>query len=328
MLVFLTLCYVGIVWLIFFKLRLLPWNRASQGVVGLIGAAALVAIVVAMNLYQPYSTDVRVYNLVVEVVPRVTGRVVDVPVAGGEPVKQGDVLFEIDPRPFEYEVKRLEASLAMARANADIAQQEFDRNTKARRTGAVAERDVDLARARLEAGTGEVGSLEAQLSQARYDLDQATERAPLDGRVIEMTLRPGQIATSFVVRPVATFVSDEAPKVVATYPPNALRHIAIGDEVEVAFDRHPGEIFPGRVVRLGRLSGEGQLKPDGNVSTWAPIPASRYPIIVALDADPGTLDLPGGAGGASAVYTDRAKPIRIIRRVMIRMYSWLNYFFL
>ena len=55
MIAFLTLCYAGLVWVVFFKLELLPWNRGSQvGVVG-IGIGAIVGLVLAMNLYQPYS---------------------------------------------------------------------------------------------------------------------------------------------------------------------------------------------------------------------------------------------------------------------------------
>ena len=56
---FLTLCYSAIVWVIFFKLKLLPWNRGSQGAVVGLGIAAILALVIAMNLCQPFSQDGR-----------------------------------------------------------------------------------------------------------------------------------------------------------------------------------------------------------------------------------------------------------------------------
>ena len=121
MIAFLTLCYAGLVWLIFFRLKLLPWNRGSQLGSVAIAVAGIVALIVAMSLYQPYSTDVRVYRLVVEIVPRVTGRVIDVPIEGGARVEKGAVLYRIDPRPFEYELNRLRADLIEARANRELA---------------------------------------------------------------------------------------------------------------------------------------------------------------------------------------------------------------
>ena len=152
MIAFLTLLYSALVWLIFIKLKLLPWNRGSQFGVVAVGISSIIALLVAMGLYQPYSTDVRVYNFVVEIVPRVTGRVIDVPVEGGAPVEKGAVLFRVDPRPFEYEVNRLRADLIEARANRELTKAEYERNQQAKRTGAVSQSEVDAAQARYEAG--------------------------------------------------------------------------------------------------------------------------------------------------------------------------------
>jgi multidrug resistance efflux pump len=325
---FLTLCYCGLVWLIFIKLKLLPWNRGSQlGVVG-IGITGVVALLVAMSLYQPYSQDVRVYGLVVEIVPRVTGRVIDVPVEGGDTVEKDAVLFRVDPRPFQYEVDRLRADLNETRSNAAIAKAEYERNQQARRTGAVSQSSVDVAKSRYEAESGAVGSLEAQLDQAEWDLEEATVHAPSNGVVTNLTLRPGQVASKLAAQPVMTFVSNEAPRLVATFPPNALRHIQVGDPVEIALDRHPGEILNARVATLVDISAEGQLAPSGDIPDWTEAaPTSRFAVRFELNEDSSGLALPAGAGGAAAIYTDKGKAIRIVRKVVIRMYTWLNYFF-
>jgi multidrug resistance efflux pump len=323
---FLTLLYCGLVWLIFIKLKLLPWNRGSQFGVVVIGVSAIVALLVAMNLYQPYSKDVRVYNLVVEIVPRVTGRVIEVPVEGGAPVEKGAVLFRVDPRPFEYEVKRLQADLMEARANRDLTKAEYERNQRARRTGAVSQSDVDAAQAQYEALAGSVGSLEAQLDQAKWNLEEATVHAPSNGVVTNLTLRPGQVASKLVGQPVMSFVSDEASRLVATFPPNVLRHIRVGDPAEIALDRHPGKILKARVATLVDISAQGQLAPSGDIPDWAAIaPTSRFAIRLELDEASSGAELPGGAGGTAAIYTETGKPIRIVRKVVIRMYTWLNY---
>ena len=328
MIAFLTLVYCGLVWLIFLKLKLLPWNRGSQFGVTAVGVAGVVALLVAMNLYQPYSKDVRVYDLVVEIVPRVTGRVIDVPVEGGAPVEKGAVLFRVDPRPFEYEVKRLQADLMEARANRDLTKAEYERNQRARRTGAVSQSDVDAAQAQYEALAGSVGSLEAQLDQAEWNLEEATVYAPSDGVVTNLTLRPGQVASKTVARPLMTFVSDETSALVATFPPNVLRHIRVGDPAEIALDRHPGKILKARVATLVDISAQGQLAPSGDIPDWTAIaPTSRFAIRFELDEESSRFELPGGAGGVAAIYTDNGKAIRIVRKVVIRMYTWLNYFF-
>ncbi len=109
--------------------------------------------------------------------------------------------------------------------------------------------------------------------------------------------RPGQVASA-VGQPVMTFVSNEQPIVVATFPPNALRHIRVGDLAEIAMDRHPGKILRGQVKTLVDISAQGQLSPSGDIPDWTEIaPTSRFVIRFELDEESSGLALPGGAGG-------------------------------
>jgi multidrug resistance efflux pump len=125
-----------------------------------------------------------------------------------------------------------------------------------------------------------------------------------------------------------TFVNSEAPRLVATFPPNALRHIRVGDPAEIALDRHPGEILNARVATLVDISVEGQLAPSGDIPDWTEVaPTSRFAVRFELAEESSGFELPRGAGGAAAVYTEKGKAIRIVRKVVIRMYTWLNYFF-
>src|ERR1700754_3792739 len=76
-----------------------------------IPVVGLATLILLLNIFAPASPDVRVINYVVQIVPQVKGRVIDVPVEGNQPVKKGAVLFRIDPTPFENEVRPLEARL-------------------------------------------------------------------------------------------------------------------------------------------------------------------------------------------------------------------------
>src|SRR6478672_7143018 len=105
--VILLLIYSFFVWLIFFKFKWLPWNFVSQVIVITLPIIGLTMLILFLNVVAPSSSDVRVINYVVQVVPRVTGRVIEVPVEPNRPVKKGEVLFRIDPTPFQQQLNAL-----------------------------------------------------------------------------------------------------------------------------------------------------------------------------------------------------------------------------
>ncbi|MDP2827123.1 MAG: biotin/lipoyl-binding protein [Sulfuricellaceae bacterium] len=104
--------YSFFVWLIFFKFKWLPWNIVSQVIVITIPVIGISALILILNIVAPSSADVRVINYVVAINPRVNGIVTEVPVEPNRPVKKGEVLFKIDPTPYELDVKSFAAQLA------------------------------------------------------------------------------------------------------------------------------------------------------------------------------------------------------------------------
>src|SRR6476659_3081937 len=101
--------YSYIVWLIFFKFKWLPWTFVSQVIVVTIPIIGLTLLILLLNIVAPSSSDVRVINYVVQVIPRTIGRVTSVPVEANRPVRKGDVLFKIDPTPYTQDIRALEA---------------------------------------------------------------------------------------------------------------------------------------------------------------------------------------------------------------------------
>jgi multidrug resistance efflux pump len=108
--------YAFFVWLIFIKFKWLPWNTQSQVIVVIIPIVGITALILLLNIFAPSSADVRVIKYVVQVVPQVRGRVIEVPVTGNDYVKKGAVLFRIDPTPYSNTVKQLEGKLAANQA--------------------------------------------------------------------------------------------------------------------------------------------------------------------------------------------------------------------
>src|SRR6187200_347090 len=108
--------YSFFAWLIFAKFKWLPWNIVSQVIVITLPIIGLTALILILNVVAPSSHDVRTINYVVQIVPRVAGRVISVPVEPDRPVKKGDVLFKIDPTPYQQQVNSLEGKAAQFRA--------------------------------------------------------------------------------------------------------------------------------------------------------------------------------------------------------------------
>src|SRR5947207_3729582 len=110
--------YSFFVWLIFIKLKWLPWNVGTQVTVVIIPVVGLAAMILLLNIFAPSSADVRVYKYTVPIVSQVRGRVIEVGVEeGNRLVKKGDVLFRIDATPYQLEVNTLEAQLVNAQGS-------------------------------------------------------------------------------------------------------------------------------------------------------------------------------------------------------------------
>lgn len=109
--------YASFVWLVCVKLKWLPWNITTQVIAVIIPVVALTALVLTLNVIAPASPDVRVYKFTIPIVSQVRGRVVEVPVEeGNRLVHKGDVLFRVDPTPYQLDVNTFTAQLANAQA--------------------------------------------------------------------------------------------------------------------------------------------------------------------------------------------------------------------
>ncbi len=201
--------YSAIVWFIFIKMKWLPWNTVSQAIVVVIPIIGLTALILGLNIVAPSSADVRVLKYVVNVVPQVRGRVIEVPVEPNRPVKKGDVLFRIDPTPYQLQVQALEAQLAnavgtskeleeqLAGAAAQVAQANAAIQQAAARVREVSAR-AELARMRVAQNR----ELVATGAGNRFDLEQAEANlkemeGSLDGaRSAEAQARAAQVQAS------------------------------------------------------------------------------------------------------------------------------------
>ena len=386
--IILLLVYSFFVWLVFFKFKWLPWNFVSQVIVVSLPIFALTALILFLNIVAPSSSDVRVVNYVVQVVPRVAGRVLEVPVEANRPVKKGDVLFRIDPVPFQQELRALEARLPEMEAKLDTAQayqRELDEQLRSARAsraamaarlvlaerrakqtaelaqtgaGSVFDREqaeaeaaslrAELASAdakvaqveqKLSAQTGDgqlsevaqaraaIEQLRAQIVEATWQLEQTTVYAPANGSVINLQLRAGSYAANIPMAPVMTFVEDEQ-WVLAMYAQNELRYVAPGNEAEIALKVMPNRIIKCEVDSVVWASSTGQLPIGGMLpgqSVTQPVPEGKIAVRLRPVGDDEATFLAMGAQGQGAIYTGRGELIHVIRKVMIRVGTKLDW---
>ncbi|WP_374383173.1 efflux RND transporter periplasmic adaptor subunit [Dongia sp.] len=124
---------------------------------------------------------------------RVSGYIDRIAFEEGAMVKKGDLLVQIDPRPFAAEVKRLEAQLAQARANLDRAQNEAKRGEALRAGKVIGAEEADARNSTAAEARAIVGATQAQLDIARLNLGFTEVRSPIDGRVSRAELTIGNL---------------------------------------------------------------------------------------------------------------------------------------
>src|SRR6478735_472513 len=164
--------YAFFVWLIFIKLKLLPWTTPWKVGVAIFPVVAIAALLLLLNIFAPTTSDVRVVKYVVPIVSQVRGRVIEVPVENNRPVKKGDVLFKIDPTPYLNEVHSLEAKLASDEAKVNADRQRLHEAQAKLADAQSSERQLGE---QLNQATSQVEALSASLSLSQKRVAQNTE---------------------------------------------------------------------------------------------------------------------------------------------------------
>lgn len=307
MIAFLTLCYVAVlgvlVWLQVLPNKLITWLSTLAWIVLL-----FVALFIPMQWSAP-AGPARILTYSVQIIPNVAGPVTEVPVKPNVPVKKGDVLFKIDPTTYEAAVKATRAQLGLQ----ELRLEQF-KTLEARDAG---------TRFKVEETAASVEKLQADLDAAEWNLRETTVHAPSDGYATYVALRPGQRVVTFPLQAAMTFIETSRNLVGAQIDQIYIRHVEAGQPVEIAFKTRPGKIYTGKVEAILQVTSEGQAVISGTVPAAKNVVAE--PFFVRVDLDDDAADLPAGTVGTAAIYTQSAGMTHIIRKVMIRIKSLMNY---
>lgn len=353
------LTYVAFAWVIF-KIFRIPVNQWTLATATLGGVFIVAGLILLMNYNHPYTFTAQKAVISIPITPQVTGVVSEVTDKNNQLIKKGEVLFKLDPGRYQARVDRLQADLVTATHNID--------NLKAQLSEAVAnttrvsaerdrlfkdyqrylkgsqakvnpfsESDIDNARqnylaqdamvkgsvaeqtqiqsqldSMVNGEQSQIASLRAQLAEAKYNLDQTVVRAPSDGYITQVLIRPGTYAAALPLRPVMVFIPEQKRQIVAQFRQNSLLRLKPGDEAEVVFNALPGQVFSGKLTAI------------------LPVVPGTDGVLGTIELDPNAeVDaLPDGIYAQVAVYSDHFAHVSVMRKVLLRMTSWMHYLYL
>jgi multidrug resistance efflux pump len=292
------------------KLRIVPFNlfwKISPAIVLLV---LMFGLFVPMGWGAPEGSALVIRNSVA-IVPDVAGEVIEVPVAANTPLKAGDVLFKIDPVPFQATVDALAAQLKFEETR--LAEMRQLAQANAGRVFDVEQREAT------------VDQLKAQLVGGQWNLDKTVVRAPAEGYVTNLALRKGARVATLPLAPVMAFIDTSETILGIEVAQIDSRYVAPGQPVEVTFKFLPGEIHTGKVVAVIQAIATGQVQASGSATMPRQLTAAPFVVRVKLDDDKLAASLPAGATGSAAIFTDHIQVAHIIRKVLLRQTAILNY---
>jgi multidrug resistance efflux pump len=258
--------------------------------------------------------------------------------------------------PFEAAVKAAEATLrgandqlnnaankkAALTPRIDLAKKRVEQFTALATTGAGKRADLEQAQSDLgnleseflaadateSQARAQIAKSEADLINAKFDLEGCVHVAPANGRVANLALQPGVRATQFATMPVMSFIQEDDPWLLAFYKQNELRYVESGEEAEIFMKVYPGRIIKCKVDSILWATAQGALPISGNLPNTAPVSAPEQRIAVRLLTDGKDKDvfLAAGARGQGAIYTNDITAIQILRRVIVRIQAKFDWF--
>ena len=333
-----VLTYVALAWAVF-KIFRIPVNQWTLATAALGGVFLVSGLILLMNYNHPYTFTAQKAVIAIPITPQVTGIVTEVTDKNNQLIQKGEVLFKLDPVRYQarvdrlqadlmtatHNIKTLRAQLTEAQANTTQVSAERDRlfkNYQRYLKGSQAavnpfsERDIDdarqnfLAQDALVKGSvaeqaqiqsqldsmvngeqSQIVSLRAQLTEAKYNLEQTVIRAPSNGYVTQVLIRPG--------------------------------------DAEVVFNALPGQVFHGKLTSILPVVPGGSYQAQGVLQSLTVVPGTDG-VLGTIELDPNDdIDaLPDGIYAQVAVYSDHFSHVSVMRKVLLRMTSWMHYLYL
>ena len=254
-------------------------------------AVALAAAYVLYHRYSvtPWTRDAQVRANIVGIAPRVYGPIVQIPIKDNQPVKKGDLLFEIDPSTYQAAVDNAAAKVQQAQAQALEAQQNFARQTELYKKNVVGEQDYQNAQDEYYSASANVAAAKAELETAQLNLRYTKVYAPVDGYLTNVNTSAGTYVNAG--EELLALVDSSSFWVAAYFKETQISNVKPGDKVKIALMGHPRQPFEGVVESTGwavfiQDGSSVQLIPEvAQTIDWVQLP-QRFPVRVQITGKP------------------------------------------
>lgn len=283
-------------------------------------AVVLVAVFLGWRLflfyeYDPWTRDGRVKADVVQIAPDVTGQVVRVNVVDNQPVKKGDVLFEIDRERFVLALRQAEARVNAAQVALAQAKREDKRN---RSLGNLVAHEIrEQGRARVEQLEADLALAQVARDTARLDLARSRVAATVNGYVTNLNIQVGTYVTAS--KPVVALIDSDSLYVEGYFEETKLSAIHPGDKATITL-MGEDEKLAGRVQSVAsgifdreRGTGDNLLQNINPSLNWVRL-VQRIPVRIAFESVPAHIRLVAGQTANITIHTQeraaRAEPAK------------------
>jgi RND family efflux transporter MFP subunit len=203
----------------------------------LVDALAVRGIITALP-----NQDVRISALV-------AGRVTAMKVAEGDPVKAGQVVAEIDPRPLEDQLRQAAAAVSQAKAGLENARLNLERTERLFQRGIAAGKEVEDARNQQSAAQATVEGAGAALDTAQRNVARATVTSPIAGQVVKRLVNVGEQVDGSAAQPLVEVANLERVELAASVPADRVASVRVGQKAEISIDGS-GERLAGEVIAV------------------------------------------------------------------------------
>ncbi len=261
----------------------------------LITAGAIVLALGALSLlyyrfvHFPWTRDAQIRANVVGIAPRVSGPIIRIPLSDNQRLRQGDLLFEIDPSTYQASLLKAEGMLEQAQANLLRAKQQLDRDTVLYSKKVIDLRELQNAQDEYASAGATLHAAQATLQTARLDLGFTRVVSPIDGYLTNFDTSPGTYVTAG--RRLLALVDSNSFWVAAYFTEAQLAYIHSGDSVRIKLMSHPGMTFYGKVESVGwgiHLTDGAAINLLPQVQQtieWVRLP-QRFPVRIKFDPIP------------------------------------------
>lgn len=290
-------------WKTSMKIQLSRQNILSWIGIGLI---VFIGIYMIMRYFDnhPSTDDAYVQVGTINIAAQVTGPVADISVKDHQQVQKGQLLFTIDPLSFQIAVNKAEANVVAQQSEFLLAKQNAERILHLMQMAQASKAAGDQAQSQLDSAKAGLMASQAQLAQAKLDLEHTRIVAPSTGTVTQFVLRSGNNVVANTT--LFMIVIENDFWVDANFKETQVARIKPGQQVKIVLDMFPKHTFHGVVDAVSSASGSvfSLMPPENASGNWVKV-TQRFPVKILIQNKDS--DFPLRAGSTATVTIDSSK---------------------